>query len=469
MSAYFLDRYDRFAVLGLGVSGVAASNALLRLGKQALASDARGQDQLGAALAQLHPGVEVVTGRNAFEGCQAAILSPGLKPSLPIIQAMRQAGLPLISEVELAFEMSHAPYLSITGTDGKTTTTSLTGHIFALDGQEHVVAGNIGTPLCDVVSQVSASGLIIAEISAFQLWSTHHFRSAACAITNIADDHLDYFDGDAQAYAQAKLRLLRQAQPQDCAVLNALDPTLRATSFSGLTLWVGFGQDPYPRAPHVLWSDGERFHGRFDGRSLGAWVERADELPLRGKHQHMNMLQAAALALSQGVSLDTIIEALETFEPLPHRMQRCGQLEGVTFWDDSKATNAHAALAGLRSLQGAIVPIVGGVDKQLPLAPLIDFVQERCPAVVLLGQLAPRLAQELISAGYPEPQLHRAQDMAQAVEVAARLARASRAAHVSLSPACSSFDMFDSYAHRGRVYQACVAALSAASPVNPAS
>lgn len=458
----FLDSASRFAVFGMGVSGVAAANALVRAGKHVTLSDTRDEDKLIGALDKLDPKVEVVFGRNHFEGAQIVVTSPGLKPTLPIFDKVRQAKLPIISEVELAFELAAAPFISITGTDGKTTTTTLTGDIFARAGLEHVVAGNIGTPLCEVVEGVSAKGFIVAEISAFQLWSTHHFRSAASAITNIANDHLDYFEGDFDAYAKTKLRLLDQATSSDWALLNAHDAHVMraASSHPGPVMVFAYGQDPGHE--HALWSDGQRFFGRLHGDELGPWCDDVLALPLQGRHQQLNMLCAAGLGLSQGIALDVIVEALAQFKPLPHRMEPCGQRQGIRFWDDSKATNAHAALAGLRGLQGQIIPIIGGVDKQLDLSELVAFCLAQAPALVLIGQLAARARAELLAAGYAAERIALASSMQEATQAAFKLAQQHGAAHVSLSPACSSFDMYESYAHRGRVYKECVRAITGA-------
>lgn len=456
----FIDDAARFAIFGMGVSGVAAANALVRAGKSVTLSDTRDEDKLLGALDKLNPKVEVIYGRNHFEGAQVVVTSPGLKPSLPIFAKVQASTLPIISEVELAFELSKAPFISITGTDGKTTTTTLTGDIFARAGREHVVAGNIGTPLCEVVEGVSAQGFIIAEISAFQLWSTHRFRSSASAITNIADDHLDYFEGDFDAYTQAKLSLLKQAQPSDWALLNAHDARVMraATTHPGPVMVFAYGEDP--GQDNALWSDGQRFLGRLRGEPLGAWCDDVLELPLKGRHQQLNMLCAAGLAISQGVALPTIVEAFKAFKPLAHRMEPCGQHQGVRFWDDSKATNAHAALAGLRGLQGHVIPIIGGVDKQLDLSELIELCRAQAPALVLIGQLAQRARAELIGSGYDAERIVLASSMQEATQAALKLAQRHHAAHISLSPACSSFDMYESYAHRGRVYKECVRAIT---------
>ncbi len=446
---------SRVAVFGLGTSGVAAANLLASHGIRVLASDPRQAlaDQLGA----LSPQVEVRLGENSFEGCDVIVSSPGLPPSLPIFDAARAARVPIRAEVALAYEVARAPFVAITGTDGKTTTTSLTGDIFAAAGVHTVVAGNIGTPLCEVVAQVPAQGVIVAEISAFQLWSAGPFRARAAGITNVAADHLDYFQGDMRAYAEAKRLLLANATSEDCAVLNAHDAEVSGwgRGYPGRVIRYGLGADPDPSAPDALWSDGERFFARLDGAPAVCWLEALGSLPLQGPHQQLNMLCAAGLASARGVSLEVVARATRAFEPLPHRMQRVLEHQGVTFWDDSKATNAHAAMAGLRGVSGPLVTIVGGVDKGLDLAPMSALLCERASHVLLIGAIAARWRAQLEAQGYDPGRMHEVTSMEDAVQQAFALAK-PEGASVTLSPACSSFDMFQSYAHRGRAFQAAV-------------
>jgi UDP-N-acetylmuramoylalanine--D-glutamate ligase len=461
-NASWLDGYERYAVFGMGVSGVAAAEALARRGKAVVLSDVREPAGFEAIRSRLGAHVQLIIGRNEWRDAQVIIASPGMPPSLPIFAEINAAGVPVVSEVELAFDLSSAPFVAITGTDGKTTTTTLVGAIMEAAGVAHAVAGNIGLPLCEVVEQVPADGVIVAEISAFQLWSTHHFRPQAAAITNLAPDHLDYFP-DMTIYGEAKRRQFAFMGEGDIAVLSAEDALI--ASWAGAmpcqVAWYAVDAAKIPaEAPYALWEEGGRFHARWAGRELGAWCEGVEALPLQGRHQRMNMLCAAGLALARGVALDVIERALRGFKPLAHRMERVGQVGQVTFWDDSKATNAHAALAGLRTLPDtrALVAIVGGVDKGLPLDAMAAYLVSRASHVVLIGQLVPRMSAALEAAGMPAARRHEASSMEQAVSLAASLV--GDAGDVVLSPACSSFDMFKSYAHRGEVFQAAVAALA---------
>ncbi len=460
MSARLLDTVERWAVWGLGRSGVAAANLLARRGLTVIASDSRPLDALADAVAELDPSVEVRGGANAIEDAQVVVVSPGLKPSLPVFEEARAAGAIVIPEIELAWEAAEAPHLAITGTDGKTTTTSLLGAIVAESGREHVVAGNIGTPLCEVVESVSADGLIVAEVSAFQLWSTRAWRAAAAAVTNVAGDHLDYFDGVFDDYADAKRAIFAHATPDDWAVLWAEDSRIAswAPELPGKILWFS-EHPPSPDATDWIWRDGNTLHARIDGADLGVWLDDLSALPLKGPHNARNLMAAAALAHTQGVGFDVAARAARGFAPLAHRMEWIRGHGGVSYWDDSKATNAHAAMVGLSGLEGAFVPILGGVDKGLDLGPLCALVAERAPGAVVIGEAASRFTSELVAAGMASDAILCGATLERAVEEARGIATRHGAPHVSLSPACSSFDMFESYAHRGRLYQEIVRAL----------
>jgi UDP-N-acetylmuramoylalanine--D-glutamate ligase len=452
---------SRYAVFGMGVSGVAAAEALARRGKQVVLSDLREPAGFDVIRARLGDRVELVIGRNEWASCEVVVASPGMPPSLPIFAQIKAAGVPVVSEVELAFDLARAPFIAITGTDGKTTTTTLVGAIMEAAGVAHVVAGNIGLPLCEVVEQVPAEGVVVAEISAFQLWSTHHFKPQAGAITNVAPDHLDYFP-DMGTYGEAKRRQFAFMGEGDVALLNAEDARIAgwADAMACEVAWYAVDGAKIPAgAPYALWEEQGAFVGRWAGRELGVWCEDVATMPLIGRHNRMNMLCAAGLAMARGIAPEVIAGALRGFKPLAHRMERVTQLGQVVFWDDSKATNAHAALAGLRTLSGdrPLVAIVGGVDKGLPLDAMAAYLAARAEHVVLIGQLVPRMHAALEAAGMSPERRHEASSMEDAVAQSVLLI--GDGGDVVLSPACSSFDMFKSYAHRGELFQAAVRGL----------
>ncbi|MGM0555607.1 MAG: UDP-N-acetylmuramoyl-L-alanine--D-glutamate ligase [Myxococcota bacterium] len=451
--------FDKFAVFGLGRSGIAAANLLARHDKHVLASDTRPRDSLTAASEKLDESVEIVGGGNAVGDAECVVVSPGLRPSLAIFDEVREAGLPVLSEVELGWEAASAPIIGITGTDGKSTTTRLVEHLLLQVGREARAGGNLGTPLCEFVEEVPGDGVIVAEVSAFQLWSIHNFQAHSIGFTNISHDHLDYFDSYRE-YVEAKKALMKNAGDDTLGVFNAGDEYLRtwANEYSGRTLAYGGTASVVSAFDEALWLDDGRLMARLEGRDAFVWVEDIDELPLRGAHNFLNLMCAAGLATSVGEPLEELGAAAEGFEPLPHRMEFCGEVDGVRFFDDSKATNVNAAIAGLTSIDGRIVPIVGGVDKNLDLAPLISLVRKRADNVVVIGEIADRVQRELIAAGFPDARIHRMETMRDAVRRAFELAQIDGAS-VSLSPACSSFDMYESYAERGDVFQKVVSDL----------
>ena len=453
--------YDRYAVYGLGRSGRAAARLLARRGKRVVASDAATVEDLDPEVKDLPDAIDIVTGGNDPADAEVCIVSPGLHPRLDCLAEPRDRGIPIVPEIELAADAAEAPIVAFTGTDGKTTTTSMCGSIAEASSRASVVGGNIGTPLSDVVDSVGPSGLIVAEISAFQLWSTHHFRPEVAGFTNVAGDHLDYFD-TWDEYVDAKRRLIEFSDPAGAAVFNADDETVWSwrQDFPGTSL--AYGLD----AAHV-----EAFQGTApcrEGRELIAQSTEdkqslvdLDDVAFRGDHNHLDALCAAGAALAADLSIDAIRRGLEAFEPLGHRIEEVDTIDGVRFVNDSKATNVHAALAGLRSIDGDFVAIVGGVDKGLDLDPLAAFLVDRASGVVLIGEVADRLGGALRDAGIAADRVAHADSLEEATHGAFDRARTLEASEpaVILSPASSSFDMFDSYEHRGEVFRAGVARL----------
>ncbi len=458
---------NRFAVFGLGKSGVAAANLLARRGKIVTASDTRSADvvmaEIEAGGVELDSRVDVVFGRNEANSADVVVLSPGLPPRLTVFEELRAAGIPVLSEIELAFFASRAPFIAITGTDGKTTTTQLTGEIFEAAGREVAIAGNIGTPLCEVVESVPTKGAIVAEVSAFQLWSTFRFHPAVAGFTNIAADHLDYFDNMDEYVANKHRLMLNLNGFKDQVVFNFEDPVIRgwARGFRGRKIGYGFDSSALVDCDIALWCDGTSLFARIDGQQMGAWLPELAKTPLQGRHNAMNMMCAAGLALSQNISLAVIADVIMRFKPMKHRVEPCGVVGGVRFFDDSKATNAHAALAGLRTMPDGFVAIVGGVDKWLELGEMVQFLVEHAAGVVVIGAIQDRFFTELLSGGMDVALVDRAGSMEEAVTKAFERALKQvnmgegtlGEAAVILSPACSSFDMFKSFEHRGEVFQ----------------
>ena len=439
---------QRYAVWGLGRSGIAASNLLAQRGKTVVATD----PGMSARPVGLAKEVDFAPGPNTASGCDCIIASPGLKPSLSVFARNE---VPVFSEIELGWAaMPDVPYIGITGTDGKTTTTELTTHLLRAGGLNAVAAGNIGTPLCEIAN--TGPDIVVAEVSAFQLWSTHEFAIEAGAFTNIAPDHLDYFQ-TWDEYLAAKHRMVANS-PSATVAFNRDDNVVRGwgQQFDGTAVWFGAADGvgwAYAEDSEEITVDGE---ARYDARAFA-------DAGFFGVHNIKNFMAAAAIARARGVPHDVIREAMASFSVGAHRIEHCADVGEVAFYDDSKATNAHAAMAGINAVvsqrggAGPLVVIAGGVDKQLPLADLARLLASTTSHLVLIGEIRERLAAEARAAGCRSIEL--VETMAQAVQHAYDKARPTGT--VLLSPACSSFDMFDSYAHRGDVFVSASRALSA--------
>ncbi|MSP92975.1 MAG: UDP-N-acetylmuramoyl-L-alanine--D-glutamate ligase [Myxococcales bacterium] len=473
-----------FTVVGLGRSGVSAANALHRRGALVLAIDDQPASALGTALQLLHPGVEVATGVSAAGpgGGPAGpvgrrgdifVVSPGVMPHSRTYRALTGLAIAVVSEVELFYRLDRAarggeghPIVAISGTDGKTTTTLWAAHLLAAAGHRAVVAGNIGEPLCDVLDGLGDRDIVVAEVSAFQLFTCSRFRPRAAVVTNVAADHLDWFQGDMAAYVATKVKVGATQGPGDVLAINADDPELaphrerllRAAHATWLfsTAGVpagGFGLD----AGTLWWSPAADVRVPLVGQDeLG----QDGRFPIVGLHNVENALAASALALAIGVPLDAVRRGLRTFALPSHRIEPVGTIGGVRFIDDSKATNPHAALAGLASVllvEGErLVWVGGGSSKDSEFGALADAVAAKAAAALLIGQTAAEI--EAVLAGRIAVQ--RCDSIEGAV--AAGFALAGPHGVVLLSPACASFDMFRGYAHRGEVFSEAVRQLAAA-------
>lgn len=464
-------------VVGLGKSGVSAANALVRRGADVLAVDDLPAERLGTALAALDPRVTVQVG---LQGSHVVgrrgdlfVVSPGLMPHTPRFAGIRALATAVLSEVELFYRLDRAangglghPILAITGTDGKTTTTLWTAHLLETAGIRTVVAGNIGEPLCDFLEQLAADDVVVAEISAFQLYTCSLFRPRVAVVTNVAEDHMDWFGGDYAAYVAQKVAVGKAQGIGDTLLIQGDDADLaphRAAQTGRQLRYLPFSTESTPGVG--LGYDGERLlwaHAPGSVTELG----RASELGVRGKspilgiHNVENALAAAGLALGLGVPVAAVRSGLQTFSLPSHRLEPAGSIGQVRFVDDSKATNPHAAMAGLQAMALApgekLVWIGGGSEKDSEFAELGEVVGQRAAAAVLIGQTAERIA-SVLPLDLP---LERCATMQDAVARAWQLA--APAGVVLLSPACASFDMFKSYAHRGDVFQEAVTALAAA-------
>jgi len=437
-------------VVGLGQSGLAVVRFLRERGARVRINDRRDRAALGDAANEAERlGAELVLGGHpdsAFEDLDLIVVSPGVPP-LPELDRAEARGVAVVSEVELAARFIEAPIVAITGTNGKSTVTTLIGEMCGRLGCPTFLGGNLGRPMIEAAGTDAgaANGLVIVELSSFQLERVSEMKAHVAILLNVSDDHLDRYPSF-EAYAAAKARIFERQTSSDFAIIPADAPDLREL-VSGDGAVVLFGG----RSGEVRVVDGVLVDSQS---SLRVPVE---ELGIRGSHNVSNACAAALAARFLGVRDQEIVEVLRGFAGLSHRMQFVGCFAGVEYIDDSKATNVGAAVAsidGLATANGKIVLIAGGVDKGGSYQPLRDRMAEEGRAVVVLGEAAPLL--ERAFADSPV-ELRRADSMSDAVQHAAGLAQDGDT--VLLAPACSSFDMFRSYAERGDQFQRAVQSL----------
>jgi UDP-N-acetylmuramoylalanine--D-glutamate ligase len=416
----------RVLVVGLGKSGVAAASLLARLGARVAVTEKKERAHCLAWIQGIPASVELETGSHRFlqRSWDLVVVSPGVPTET--VRLFQEKGVPVWGELELGYrvltlaERWPAWTAAVTGTNGKTTTTSLMGAIFRAAGRRTVVAGNIGVPLCAVVNEVRPDGALVLEVSSYQLETAEAFRPAGGIVLNVTPDHLARHKTMA-AYAQTKFRLFQSFLPGDAAVLNARDPWCRrlASTVTGTVHW--FGDRP-PRS----------------------W-ETPRHLP--GPHNVANALAASVCARALGVPATAIARALATFRGVEHRLEPVRTWRGVRFVNDSKATNVDSTRVALDSLPGPLYVILGGEDKGAPYGPLIPLLKKKAKEILLIGEAAPKIANELANAA----PLVACGTLAKAVQHAASSARPGDT--VLLSPACASFDQFDNFEHRGRSFK----------------
>jgi UDP-N-acetylmuramoylalanine--D-glutamate ligase len=446
-----MDLHGKTAVvIGLGRSGVAAASLLLARGARVLATDAAPRERASTeALALEQRGAELALGGHPaelFARADLAVISPGV-PSFPALEAFERSGREVIGELELAARLVTAPIVLIGGTNGKSTTTALTGAMLAAGGRRVFVGGNFGTPLAEVVGE--PWDVLVVEISSFQAERVPTLRARAHALLNITDDHLDRYP-DFQAYADAKGNPFARMTQDDLAVIPHGDALVARQAARGeARVYTFSATDP---SAHIS-LEGDRIVHRT--RDL---VFPVSLLRIAGVHNVANACAAIAVAAELGASEGEIASALGAFEGLGHRTVLVAEVDGVRYYDDSKGTNVGASVAALRGLrEPRAVLIAGGRDKLGDYAPLVEALRDKGRGLVVIGEAAERIAG---AAGGVVP-VARAASMEEAVRAARELARSGDA--VLLSPACSSFDMFRDYKHRGDVFAKIVRDLEAKS------
>lgn len=439
-------------VVGLGRSGLAAARVCASKGARVTVTDKRSPAALGESVAKLPPDTRLELGGHVeatFLGADLIVLSPGV-PEVPALTAAIRAGVPVTGEMELASWFTRGTLVVITGTNGKSTTTTLCGNIVRASGYPTFVGGNLGDPLGDAVDTRAAApgGILVVEASSFQLETIEALHPRIAVLLNVTPDHLDRYLSF-EAYAAAKARIFARQNASDFAVVNADDAVARRCAEVGNARRLGFSTSQ--KLTEGGWLEGDALSIRLPGGDVERYPTNNPSLV--GRHNHENALAALLAGRLAGATPSEARRSLLEFRALPHRMELVAEARGVEYYDDSKGTNVGAVTAALSGFPRPVVLIAGGRDKGGDYAPLAEVFARVGRAVVLIGEAAGRMAESFAKV-VPAEKILRARTLEEAVELAAGLA--VRGDAVVLSPACSSFDMFRDYGHRAEVFRGAV-------------
>jgi len=435
-------------VVGLGKSGLAASLFLRRQGAQVTVSDVRSAEALAKEIpALIDEGIAVEAGGHGlltFRRQDLIVVSPGVPVDTPELIQVKKFGLPIIGELELAAHYLRGNVLAITGSNGKTTTTSLCGEILQAAKLAVQVGGNIGVPVIALVEDSRDDGWSVLEVSSFQLETTYEFHPQIAVILNITPDHLDRH-GTFENYAAAKERIFARQTEEDALVLNADDDAAKGAAARAKSRIFWFSRARVVRQGAFV-HDGVILF-RASEQAAAEPVLKVGEIPLKGTHNVENVLAAVCAARLAGVDAETIRQAVMNFRAVEHRLEFVATLNGVDYYNDSKATNVDAAMKAIAAFPGGIQLILGGKDKNSDYRQMRALIGERVKVVYTIGAAAEKIhthnegAAPIVSSGTLEEAVARAGEAAQPGDV------------VLLAPACSSFDQFENYEHRGRVFK----------------
>jgi UDP-N-acetylmuramoylalanine--D-glutamate ligase len=436
----------RISVLGMARSGLACAELLKNMGADVFVSDAKARELLSDQISRLEEmGIAFETGghtQRVVTDKDFLVVSPGVRPDVPILTQAENSGLPIFSEIEVAYWLTDAKIVGVTGSNGKTTTVTLLGEILREDGRECQVGGNIGVPFSGIVEEISPQGTIVLELSSFQLERIEEFRPHIASVLNITPDHLDRHP-DMKSYVEAKLRVLENQTLDDFVVLNADDDESAKFVSYGKSRKVFFStQKELDQGAFVR-------KGRLIARQNGKETEimETGEIGIKGPHNLSNAAAACAICGILGVSAESTRGALRVFSGVEHRLEKVATVSGVTFVNDSKATNVDSVWYALQSVAPPIILIAGGKDKGGDFRRLAELVSKNVKALILIGEAEGKIREALADL---VPTLH-ADSLQEAVELGFK--KASPDDTILLSPGCASFDMFKDYEHRGRVFK----------------
>ena len=441
-------------VFGMARSGIACAKLLLERGAEVYVCDAKEEAAFDGKLDGLKAGgAKLCLGEkhpeNLVEGMDALIVSPGIPVENPAVVRAKALGVEVMGEIEYAYRESTGLLLAITGTNGKTTTTTLVGEIFKNAGRATHVVGNIGIPYSGAIQEMGPDDVTVCEISSFMMETSRDFHPAICAVLNISEDHLNRH-GTMEKYIALKERIFENSVGDDWVVLNWEDPVTRDMA-NRVKCRVGWfsSRNPVPFGAFVL--DGMIVYGT-PGDNVP--VCRADEVYIPGEHNLQNALAAAAMTLAAGVPADVVAHTLKTFVGVEHRIEFVRELDGVRFINDSKGTNVDSTLQAVRAMDRPTVLILGGSPKKTNYVPLgEELLKTPIIKAVLIGETAHEIEAALKQVGYTD-YIHAGYDFKKAIELCFELA--PEGGNVLLSPACASFDMFDDYEARGRIFKGIV-------------
>jgi UDP-N-acetylmuramoylalanine--D-glutamate ligase len=435
----------RVLVVGLGKSGVASALFLKRQGAHVTVSDSKSIDDLSSQIpALLDEGIAVETGghgERTFHEQDLIVVSPGVPVDAPLLVQARALGSAVIGEIELAAQFLPGPIVAITGSNGKTTTTSLTGEVLAAGGLRTLVGGNIGTPAISLLDSATPHTVTVLEVSSFQLETIDKFRPKVAVVLNVTPDHLDRHK-TFEIYTNAKARIFENQRNEDFTVLNADDPTCAAMAArtQAQVFWFSrqkeVKQGAWVREGNILFRD----------ENQQREIMQVAEIPLKGAHNLENVLAAVCAGSLLGCAPDKIREAVRNFKAVEHRLEFVATIRGVDYYNDSKATNVDATIKALESFSSNIHLILGGKDKGSDYSVLNGLIKQRVKRVYTIGAAAAKIESQIKGA-----EVVHAETLENALRKASAVAESGDV--VLLAPACASFDQFKSYEHRGQVFK----------------
>ena len=442
---------EKILVIGAARSGLAAAKILKKFGADVLLSDAKLESEINFDFSELRGlGVDLRFGKQTEEllrGVDRIIVSPAVPIKIPVLKAAAAQGIPIVSEVEFAYGLAKSPIVAVTGTNGKTTTVTLLGLLLKEKFSKVGVGGNIGVPLSEVALEIGAGGCLAVEISSYQMEATKNFRPHISAVLNVTPDHLKRH-GSMEVYQAMKEKIFAQQTAEDFLILNFDDERTRDMINRAACKVLYFSRQ---RAlAEGAFVKNNSLVIKFNGETQNLCT--IDELGIKGGHNVENALAAGLAAYLAGVDAEKISDVLKTFQGVEHRIEFVRELNGVKYFNDSKATNTDSAIKALETFAGHLVLIAGGDDKGTDLTDFLNLVNERVDWLILVGDAAARFKSCALEKNFPpEKILEAGYSMELAVELAKKISRPPQV--VLLSPACASFDMYSDFEERGRDFK----------------